>query len=119
MARYSSGFERDYTFYFANLDRFDFSGSPPPTVEHDPQGPDAKRCFHVYDSTGKLRACREPELLQRLLLTKASVNFHIKQWAQGRSDGTFPGIEFAEYLDSINAPEWVHVAVRRQQRTGT
>ena len=83
-------------------------------MEHDPNGPDAKRCFHKFDSTGKLVPCSEPELLSRLLLTKASVNFHIKQWAQGRNDGTFPGIEYRQYLQDIGAPKWVDSAVFRQ-----
>lgn len=112
--KYSKGFERDFEFYRNNLERFDFSGHPPPEVEHDPNGPDAKRCFHKFDSTGKLLPCSEPELLSRLLLAKASVNLHIKMWAEGRADGTFPGIEYYEHLRDIGAPKWVDDAVRRQ-----
>lgn len=111
---YSKNFERDFEFYQNNLDLFDFSGSPAPGVVYDPEGPSAKRCFHIFDSEGKLKPCSEPELLSRLLLAKASVNWHIKAWAEGRADGTFPGIEFYPFLESIGAPDWVTKAVNRQ-----
>jgi hypothetical protein len=113
--KYSAAFNRDYEFYMNNLLRFDFAGREIPVITSHPEGSDAKRCFYVFDSRGKLPPCREPEILASLLRTKASVNLHIKLWAAGRFDGTFPGVEFDEYMREIGAPDWVKLAVRKQQ----
>lgn len=97
MKKFSDNFERDYDFYLKNLDNFKFCGTHTPKYEPipDPNGKSAKEVFHSIDSSGKNLPTSEPELLKRLLATKASVNFHIKMWAEGRVDGTLPFCEFA------------------------
>lgn len=96
--KYSKAFERDYEFYLSNLDEFNFCGTlnPKHTAIYSSAGLAAKECFYFIESEGKNKPCREPELLNRLLLTKASVNFQIKEWAQGRADGTLPLVEFSK-----------------------
>ncbi len=96
--KYSKGFERDYTFYLQNIDNFVFCGTVEPSFVAipDSNGKSAKECFMRIDSNGVNLPCNEPELLNRLLLCKASINFQIKQWAEGRSDGTLPLMEFSK-----------------------
>jgi len=112
--KYSQRFEEDYHFYWRNVERFKFSGKKPADVVSDPNGKDAKHCFHVMDSQGKRLPCSEPEKLKALLMCKASINWHIKQWVEGYLDGTFPPPEMRKYFDEIQAPDWVEKAVTGQ-----
>jgi len=95
--KYSDNFERDYKFYFENIKHFNFCGTSTPKFKAiaDDKGKEAKEVFYLIDSTGKNHPCYEPKLLNELLTCKASVNFYIKQWAEGRADGTLPYSEFA------------------------
>lgn len=132
--KYSDNFERDYKFYFENIKHFHFCGTLTPKFEAiaDDKGKTAKEVFYLIDSTGKNHPTCEPKLLNELLTCKASVNFHIKQWAEGRADGTLPFCEFAgngETLEWENGnpvyhkcmairygfPEWVIKAVEMQK----
>jgi len=113
--KYSKNFERDWKFYMHSLNVFNFAGKPAPEIIQSPSGgPNAKECFCIYDSTGDLKPCVNPELLQRVLICKASVNLHIKLWAQGMAQGLLFQPELSEYLDSLNAPGWVMKAVINQ-----
>lgn len=116
MSSYSENFERDWRFYKENRDRFWFSGDSLESydVEYDPEGITAKEAFHKYDSTGKLNPTREPVFLSEIFRCKASVNLHIKMWAGGLAELTFP--EFYDYMDEIGAPEWVVEAVKKQAK---
>lgn len=102
--KYSSGFERDYAFYLKSLKVFDFCGTLNPNYQSikDINGRTAKECFFYIESEGKNYPCCEHELLNLLLLTKASVNFQIKEWAQGRADRTLPLIEFSKRYMALN-----------------
>jgi hypothetical protein len=114
MKRLSTAFERDWAFYTANAAAFDFSGSYPPDVVHDPAGPNAKRAFHAYDSRGVLQATSEPDLLRRVLVCKASVNLHVRMWAEGVVDGTMLPSDFAQIQQDMSPPPWLFEAVERQ-----
>jgi hypothetical protein len=114
MARYKPGFLRDWAFYTSNLDYFSFSGSAPPAVAHDPHGPDAQRAFHAYDSRGVLVSTSEPDLLRRVLVCKASVNLHIRMWAEGIAEGTMWPSDLAQVHADTDAPAWVFEAAWRQ-----
>jgi hypothetical protein len=95
--KYSKNFERDYTFYLNNLDTFNFCGTLNPKHTPIPNGTkSAKEVFFMIESHGKNEPTSEPELLEKLLLTKASVNFQIKEWAQGLSDMTLPFYELSQ-----------------------
>lgn len=95
--KYSDNFERDYKFYLENISHFKFCGTLTPkfTAISDPKGKSAKEAFYLIDSTGKNYPTFESQILDDILTCKASVNFHIKQWAEGRADGTLPFSEFA------------------------
>lgn len=134
----NEAFERDYWFYLSNIPYFTFCGTLVPKHKPVPssKGVTAKEAFYSIDTHGKNIPTRQPLLLKKLLLCKASVNFNIKQWAQSRADGTLPYIEFAErggtieyikqgltlkiiHYNSIkhryNLPDWVIEAVERQK----
>jgi len=123
--KYSKNFERDWKFYTRNLDVFNFAGKPAPEIVQDfGDGLDAKECFCIYDSTGELKPCVQAELLQSVLICKASVNLYIKLWASHiilllteKPDTLYASIgllEIEQYLDSLNAPGWVMKAVINQ-----
>ena len=103
--KYSDNFERDNKFYLENIKHFNFCGTLTPKFEaiEDVNGKTAKEVFYLIDSTGKNYPTCEPKLLNELLICKASVNFHIKQWAEGRADGTLPFSEFAGNSETL---EW-------------
>ncbi len=113
--KYSKSFNEAYNFYLANLDIFNFCGTLNPkfTAVYSPDGMSAKQAFYHIESSGMNPFCREPDLLNKLLLTKAGINFQIKQWAEGRAEGTLPLIEFCadrvpEYDGSTYTLEWVN-----------
>jgi len=114
--KYSQAFERDYTFYLQNLDSFDFAGKRVPMPPADEHGLSAKRCFFVFDSTGELLPCREPELLRKLFICKASVNLNIRLWAQGLMQEVLSLAELEEMLAEHDAPRWLYNAVVAQYK---
>jgi len=87
--KYSKGFERDYNFYLSNIGSFNFCGTLNPKHTAISGGElSAKECLYYIESEGKNKPCKEPGLLNQLLLTKAAVNFQIKQWSESVNDGT-------------------------------
>lgn len=58
--------------------------------------------------------CREPELLSELLMCKASVNFHIKMWADGMKREILFEKDLDEIQQSYGCPDWVTTAVKNQ-----
>jgi hypothetical protein len=96
--RISKNNKRDIYFYLKNRNEFCFSGtlSPDFTPIYSKSGVNGLTAFISIDSQGKNIPTKHPRLLESLLLTKASVNFQIKQWAQGRADGTLPLSEFSK-----------------------
>jgi hypothetical protein len=107
MKKHKPNFMRDVRFYLANRHRFSFTGSADVTFAFDRNGVDGVTAYKELDSNGKVVATRHPNLATALARTKASVNFHIKLWKDGTSDGGRFVHELAEYLDSIQAPKWV------------
>jgi hypothetical protein len=133
--KFNPNFERDYAFYlnnravfsFAGTDtkkdyRIQFPGEPDEfadgerwAIPYMPNGKDAKHCFYYLDSEGKKFPCCEPELLNQLLTCKASVNLHIKMWAEGRAEYVLSLVELKEYMNEYKCPEWVFRAVENQK----
>lgn len=114
--KYSKGFERDFSFYMRNLKVFTFCGTAEYESSfafvHDRSGLTAKDAFFLIESRGRKHfsdtvngqfgqgqhvvRTRHVNLLSRLFLVKSSINFHIKQWAEGRTDGTLPLSELSK-----------------------
>jgi hypothetical protein len=92
--KYTENYQRDYEFYLGNRHNFKFSGKVEITPIFDKNGKTAKEVFYMIDTHGKNAPCCEPELLSELLKCKASVNLHIKMWAEDRANGRLTGFEF-------------------------
>lgn len=104
--KYSNRYNEVFDFYYRNIGVFDFCGTLNPKYEAIPSGSlSAKECFYLIDSQGVNKPCSEPELLNKLLLTKAAVNFQIKEWAQGRADCTLPLVEFSKREMAAKYPD--------------
>lgn len=90
--------KRDLEFYFRNRNNFRFSGTFEPLFEpiYLKNGVNGFIAFLSIDNNGKNIPTKHPELLRRLLLCKASLNFHIKLWSESRADGTLPLIELSK-----------------------
>lgn len=105
----------DFDFYaaMAEAGRFQFAGRHP-EIESSPDGVAAREAFEALDSRGQRLPTSEPDLLRSVLRVKASVNLHIKMWAQGCAEGTSFLFEFLDLLRELNAPGWVEKALRNQ-----
>lgn len=78
-----------------------------------PSGVSAMECWFAKDAHGKTLPCREPELLDKVLRGKASVNLQVKLWAEDVANGKLlPQAELVEYVHGW--PEWVLRAVMAQ-----
>jgi hypothetical protein len=109
MAKHYTAFALDYNFYLNNYDKFTFAGAEIKLPPFDANGKTARECFFVFDSTGKLDSCSEPELFGRILTCKKSVNLHLKQWAEGYDDLMLSREAYlAEFVPPV--PAWVNVA---------
>lgn len=120
--KYSKRFQRDYAFYLANRDRFSFDGCAEyvnkkgeSLIQESSDGCSAKEAFYAYDSKGEINPTCEPGLLEELYRCKGSINLHISMWAEGRAEGTFPGVEFEEYAKEVGLLPWVVDAVEKQK----
>jgi hypothetical protein len=128
MRWYSRKFERDYKFYYDNRYNFNFCGTLNPkfVALPDSEANNAKEVFYQLESNGNKTStvlCSEAKLLNELLLCKGGINFQIKQWAEGRVDGTLSLYEFSKdyanikynlsdeekiYYEDIKTLEWVN-----------
>ena len=112
MKPYKEKFEKDYQFYLSNREKFKFAGCtilPPP---YDVQGVDAKHAFFIFDSQGKIKTCREPNLFVELMTCKKAINLQIAMWADGQDDCLIPVEELLE--EFINPPDWIREAIVNQ-----
>lgn len=112
--KFSKNFERDYSWYLKYKNSFIFSGSPQKKIKTGEKY-NAKECFYLYDSQGKLEACTEPELLQQILLCKESINFQIKEWSQDRAKGYLPKTELKKIILEYELLDWMISAVENQK----
>lgn len=127
--------KEDFIFYLKNRNNFTFSGTLDAKYKAIKGNYTALESFYSIDTHGKNIGTKHPNILNSVLQTKASINFQIKQWAQGRADGTLPLSEFIglndvktlhwvngepRYYNSIveqfNLPNWVIDAVENQKK---
>lgn len=117
--KYSKNFERDYAFYLKNIEHFNFSGTRMPRHKaiYSKDGVTAKQAFHSIESDGKNIPTKEPQLLDQLLLTKASVNFHIKQKKLFNiEDKNDAHLTYRASIAKIyDLPEWAIMATEKQK----
>lgn len=84
-------------------------------IQYNRKGVSGKEAFHAYDSTGKIKPTKHPNLLRTLLKSKGSCNFHIKLYAEDRASGLFPLIEFRGLCIKYKTPPWFREAVEAQK----
>lgn len=130
--KYSKKFEKDFRWYLSVRHKFNFDGSLEKNIVFDRNGIDGKMCFFLFDSTGKLKPTKHPNLFKALLKTKGSANLHIKMYAEDRAYGRLPKFEFSgdgqtlEWIDGkpvigdcikkrFNLPDWFVNAVEQQK----
>jgi len=114
--KYSEAFERDWNWYYKWKDVFTFSGKPLKFIAiEDKNGVSAKEAFYKIDSNGKNIPTKEPELLNQILLCKASVNFNIKMWAEDRGKGCLGKLEFQNIIKEYELLPWMVEAVENQK----
>lgn len=112
--KYSQRFEEDWKFYLNNKEKFTFCGEEIIQWPYDVNGKDSKYCFHKFDSTGKILPSSEPELIREVLRCKKSINWHIKEYADGLTEPYWLGT-LNELLNEFkNPPYWVEQAMRKQ-----
>lgn len=115
--KYSASFNRDFNWYLYIRSIFNFDGgdSTRHEVIYDKNGLDGRYAFFKWDSNGILLPTKHPNILRSLLKTKGSVNLHIRMYAQGRAEGTFPLIEFRAFCIKNKVPKWFAEAVENQK----
>lgn len=109
VTKYSKSFERDFDFYFRNAMHFKFCGTQTHKYKavFSANGVSAKEAFYNIESKGENTPTTEPYILDMLLLTKASVNFQIKQWAEDRASGYLSKIELSQRLSEVNVDDLI------------
>ncbi len=139
--KFKPNYERDYKFYFDNKSHFSFAGTDlkttfnvqyptdsgdanglddegniiPWRIPFSEEGKSAKAAFYKLDSEGKGSPCCEPHLLVELLTCKASVNLHIKMWAEGWAECTMDENEIQDIIKYYNCPDWAFKAIENQK----
>lgn len=116
--KYSKKFKEDYDLYLRLKDTFNFAPfdvlkgkTPTPTSKVIT----AKEAFYYWDSQGKLYKTLEMDLLVQILICKASLNFHIKMYAETRAEGTLSYVELEEMQRELKLPDWFIAAVEKQK----
>lgn len=113
MKKYSNNFNEVFQFYFRMRKQFWFAGGElTKSPVQDRNGVDGKRAFFLMESTGKMVPTKHPNLLFALLKSKASANFHIKQYAEDKAEFRMSWIELEEIFEEEKYPQWFQKAVR-------
>lgn len=119
---YNANFERDFKWYMSMRHRFNFDGSAgywnkkgENIIQYDKNGCDGKEAFFQWDSNGKIKPTKHPNILRTLLKVKGSVNLHIKMYAEDRAACNMGFIEFRALCIHFKAPLWFREAVERQK----
>lgn len=85
-------------------------------IQYSLKGTDAIDAFIQIDSYGVIRPTRHPRLLFNLLNAKASLNLHLKMYAQDRANGRLPQSLFqSEIVEKFNFLPWMIEAVENQK----
>lgn len=112
--KYSKRFDEDWEFYVKNKQRLTFYGGNDVLNENENgKAVTSKEFFHRYDSQGVKGVaglkCENLAEVNEVLRFKKSLNWHIKNWAEGYEDCLQGVDEYLEILDS--PPNWVRNAL--------
>jgi len=104
--------KQDFQFYLETpLDMVGKVVGAPPLVP-DPRGKSALECWVFYDTHGKTMPCAEPEVLDKVRRSKASINLMVKLWAEDLAGALLSRAEVQRYTEGW--PTWVARAVEEQ-----
>ena len=120
--KYSESFERDFRWYLSMRHKFNFDGCEEyynkkgdKIIFYDKNGVSGKDAFFQWDSNGKIKPTKHPNILHTLLKVKGSTNLHIKEYAEDRASCNMNLIEFRALCISFKSPDWFREAVERQK----
>ncbi len=110
----SSNAKRDFDFlYHTKLDMIGKNSFNHPIDLIN--GVSALESWYVYESVGKVLATCEPEKLDKVLRSKASVNLQIRMWSEAMCDPLVLSVEeLRTYCKEF--PGWVFKATVNQAR---
>ncbi len=108
--KYSENFNRDWLYYLYLVEEI----KPVVYCRNDLNGRTAKECFWAKDTHGKIVACRENELLQKVLEAKERINLTCKMQAEDLLAGIVYPAELEDWHKS--APAWVLRSIFRQAK---
>ena len=106
--------ETTFSEYLRLSKFFSFAGCDI-VVHIDRNGIDAVEAFFEMESNGKLLPTKHPNIFKRLLNCKASVNLHIRMYAEDRAKGYLPKKVFQGMITEMNLPSWFINAVEIQK----
>lgn len=107
--KYSDNFVRDVRFYFRNRHRFVFFGGVVRQPPYSRKGVSGIEAFRLFDSNGRLVPTKHPRLFVALMRTKKSINWHIKEWADGFED-MFESVLYYVY-QFVDPPPWIRCSL--------
>ena len=120
--KYNHNFERDFKWYLSMRHKFNFDGAAgylnkkgEPIIQYDKNGVDGKEAFFQWDSNGKIKPTKHPNILHTLLKTKGCTNLHIKMYAEDRVSCNMNKIEFRSLCIHFKSPQWFRDAVETQK----
>jgi hypothetical protein len=75
-----------------------------------------KKAFFNFDTHGKYYNIAENKELLRVITTKASINFQIKEYAQERASGFMCYLELLMIKQEFGFPQWFVESVENQKQ---
>lgn len=104
LKKYSEGFDEKFRFFLKSYRKgiLTFCGSEV-TVEFDPNGPDSKEGFRMFDDgqfKNKNPRSRHPNILKCVISGKKSWGLWLDQWTDGIIDWTFTREEILEIFEN-------------------
>ena len=84
-------------------------------IQYSLKGTDAIEAFVQIDSYGVIKPTKHPRLLFNLLNAKASLNLHIKMYAEDRANGRLPKLLFDNICKEFGFLAWMIEAVENQK----
>ncbi len=109
--------KQDFYWYLSVRNHFSFSGSlPDVNIEYSKGGFNGLYAYYLYDTYGKKTIItKHPEILKTVLTVKASVNLHIKMYAEDRATGVLAKVELDTICEEFNTPNWFKEAIEAQK----
>jgi hypothetical protein len=116
--KYSKRFEEDFELYWRLRHKFTFA--PFDVLKNRPwlepkTTLDVKQAFFQFDTHGKLFAIADQQGLVQTIAAKASLNFHIKMYAEDRAKGELGRVDLLDIQREYELPDWFIDSVEKQK----